>query len=74
MWDVRGAIYDFPVPSIVMNISAILYTAAVCSGEPSLSLPFHMNVAALGKVHALLGGARIRQTQRGRNVCLIQMD
>lgn len=40
IWDVSGPIYDFSVPSVVMKTSAMLYTAAVCSGEPSLSLPF----------------------------------
>lgn len=40
IWDISGPIYDFSVPSIVIETSAMLYTAAVCSGEPSLSLPF----------------------------------
>lgn len=40
MWDVSGPIYVFSVPSTVTKTSAVLYTDAVSSGEPSLSLPF----------------------------------
>lgn len=41
----------------------------MCSGEPFLSLPFHMNVAGSGKVHVHFRDTGIsRQTERGRNV------
>lgn len=54
-----------------MNTSAILAPAAMLSGEPSRSLPFHVDIAALGKLRACFGDTRTsRQTQRGRKVHL----
>jgi len=52
-----------------MNISAILYTVTMRGGELCLSLPFHVNVAALGKVHTHWEIPEFDK-HRGRNACL----